>query len=65
MIVRSAGNEKDITAKVATDGVDGNGSAKITLGLNKANTVAEDDEKVVTSKAVAGKKKFGSNVCIA
>ncbi|WP_210726410.1 YadA-like family protein [Histophilus somni] len=47
----SAGNEKDITAKVATDGVDG--SAKITLGLNKANTVAEDDEKVVTSKAVA------------
>ncbi|WP_136122005.1 hypothetical protein, partial [Histophilus somni] len=49
-------NKKDITAKVTDEG-NGNGNAKITLELNKANTVDENDERVVTSKAVADKLK--------
>ncbi|THA21261.1 hypothetical protein E5361_07005 [Histophilus somni] len=44
---------KDITAKVETD-TDG---AKLTLTLNKSTAVKEDDERLVTSKAVAVKLK--------
>ncbi|MBB5152455.1 hypothetical protein HNR69_001925, partial [Histophilus somni] len=44
---------KDITVKATADANDGN--AKITLELNKAETVDENDERVVTSKAVADK----------
>ncbi len=50
--------EKDITVTLtpSTTG-DAKEAGTLTLKLNKANTVSENDEKVVTSKAVAEKLK--------
>ncbi|WP_075321434.1 YadA-like family protein [Histophilus somni] len=54
----SAGSEKDITAKLEpSNGSDPKDNGKLTLTLNKATSVDENSEKVVTSKAVATKLK--------
>ncbi|TEW26947.1 hypothetical protein E2R48_10120, partial [Histophilus somni] len=46
--------EKDITVKLEpSNGSDPKDNGKLTLTLNKAKSVSKDDEKVVTSKAVA------------
>ncbi|TDF37033.1 hypothetical protein E2R48_10050, partial [Histophilus somni] len=50
----SAGSEKDITAKLEpSNGSDPKDNGKLTLTLNKATSVDKNDEKVITSKAVA------------
>lgn len=59
MIVRSSNKgtkltEKDINTKVEADNTNG---AKLTLELNKATTLDENDERVITSKAVYTKYK--------
>ncbi|THA20719.1 hypothetical protein E5361_09690, partial [Histophilus somni] len=53
----SAGSEKDITVSLAPNGQDVKDAGKLTLTLNKAITVSDSDEKVVTSKAVATELK--------
>ncbi|ACA32034.1 hypothetical protein BTV20_09625 [Histophilus somni] len=49
-----SGSEKDITAKLEpSNGNDSKDAGKLTLTLNKATSVDKNDEKVITSKAVA------------
>ncbi|THA21841.1 adhesin [Histophilus somni] len=47
-------NEKDITTKLSSDS---NGALTLTLELNKATSIDGNDERIVTSKAVADKLK--------